>query len=130
MNGSGITRLSPKGHAVQGLSEWTDMPLVGDVVGNMVPQERYYRAFNTVINSPTEVRAGVWQATAYAEKVTDYPYNEIVFVVEGTLTIIDEVGQEEHFSPGESFFLERGFNGEWRQYETVKIFHMTVDPKA
>ena len=91
--------------------------------------ERYHRAFERVLNGPAEVRAGIWEATAYGEKVTDYPYNEIVFVVAGRLSIIDETGQEELFEPGDCFFLEKGFTGAWQQHDTVKIFHMTVDPK-
>lgn len=129
MQGKGITRLDPAGHPQHGLSAWSDMPLVGDAVGNATPKERYYRVFDALIESPSEVRAGVWEATAYAEKVTDYPYNEIVFVVSGSISIIDAAGHEERFEPGEGFFLEKGFNGEWRQHETITIFHMTVDPK-
>lgn len=105
------------------------MPLVGEVVGDAVPKERFFRAFEETIGSPCEVRAGIWEATAYAENVTDYPYNEIVFVVSGSMSIVDEDGNEERFEPGDCFFLQRGFNGEWRQHETIKIIHMTVDTK-
>ena len=129
MAGTGIIRLREDGHPVHGLSPWTDMPLVGEPVAGDSPKERFFRAFHAVIQHPTEVRAGVWEATAYAEKVTDYPYNEIVFVVAGSMSILDEDGHEELFVAGDCFFLKKGFNGEWRQHDTVKIFHMTVDPK-
>jgi uncharacterized cupin superfamily protein len=130
MQGKGITRLSIKGHPQHGLSAWSDMPLVGAVVSDAVPRERYYRVFDALIDSPARLRAGVWEATAYAERVTDYPYNEIVFVVSGSISIIDDEGHEERFGPGDGFFLEKGFNGEWRQHEMLTIFHMTVDPKG
>ena len=123
--GRGVTRLSASADT---LSDWTAMPLVGDILDGE-PQERFNRVFNTTIESPTVVRAGVWEATRYAEKLTDYPYNEIVFLIEGTMSIIDCDGVEERFSSGDSFFLEKGFNGIWKQHETIKIFHMTVDPK-
>jgi len=128
MTDKGITRLGVNGHPTRGMSPWSEMPLVGDAVGNAAPTERFFRAFDKVIDTPSEVRAGVWEATAYAEKITDYPYNEIVFVVEGSISILDEDKNEERFEPGDCFFLEKGFNGEWRQHSKLKIFHMTVDP--
>ena len=128
MNGKGVMRLSASGHPVHGMSPWSEMALVGDAVDNSVPTERFFRAFDKFIDSPSQVRAGVWEATAYAEKVRDYPYNEIVFVVEGSISIFDEDGHEELFEASDCFFLEKGFNGEWRQHSKLKIFHMTVDP--
>ena len=103
MKAKGITRLGVNGHPTRGMSQWSEMPLVGDVVGNAAPTERFFRAFDRFIDSPCEVRAGVWEATAYAEKITDYPYNEIVFVVEGSISIFDEDEHEERFDPGDCF---------------------------
>ncbi len=124
----GITRLNANGHPVYGMSAWTDLSLVGSAASNTAPKERFFRAFDAVINAPVNVRAGVWEATAYAEKVADYPLNEIVFVIEGSMSLLSNDGFEERFGPGDCFFLEKGFCGEWRQHETLKIFHMTVDP--
>jgi len=121
----GITRLSTNNEA---LSPWEAVPLVGDIIDG-TPEERFNHVFNTTIEGPAVVRAGVWESTQYSEKLTDYPYNEIVFLVEGSMSIIDSEGVEERFSSGECFFLEKGFNGTWKQHETIKIFHMTVDPK-
>ena len=127
MKTSRVLRLLPQGHAKNGMSEWADMPLVGRILeGN--PEERFHKVFDEIIQSPTEVRAGVWEATAYSEKLIDYPYNEIVFILEGSISIIDEDEYEELFRPGDCFFITKGFNGIWKQHETIKIFHMTVDP--
>lgn len=128
MTGKGITRLSANGHPTRGMSPWSEMPLVGAAVDNSAPTERFFRTFDQFIDAPSQVRAGVWEATAYAEKLEDYPYNEIVFVVEGSISILDEEEHEERFEPGDCFFLEKGFSGEWRQHSKLKIFHMTVDP--
>ena len=124
----GIIRLLPSGDPDTGLSPWTPMPLVGDIVKGE-PNERYSRVFDTVIEAPTEVRAGVWEATEYSENLMDYPYNEIVFLLEGSISIVDSDGVEERFEPGDCFFLKKGFSGTWDQHERIKIFHMTVDPK-
>jgi len=53
----------------------------------------------------------------------------MVFVVSGSISIVDEKGNDELFQPGDCFFLPRGFNGYWKQHETLKIFHMTVSTK-
>ena len=126
--GTGITRLCANGDVVNGMSPWTAMPLVGAILDGE-PEERFHHVFEDIIQSPTKVRAGVWEATAYSEKLTDYPFNEIVFLLEGSMSIIDSGGVEERFDPGDCFFLEKGFNGVWKQHGTIKIFHMTVDPK-
>jgi uncharacterized protein len=123
-----VIRLSRDECEGQEMSPWASMPLVGDIIEG-TPRERFRRVFDCRINTPSQVRAGVWEATRYAEKLTDYPYHEIVFLIEGSISIVDEQGHEERFYPGESFFLEKGFNGTWKQHETIKIFHMTVDPE-
>jgi len=126
--GTGVIRLRASGDAENGMSPWTSMPLVGDILDGE-PKERFHRVFDATIQSPAEVRAGVWEATSYSENLTDYPYSEIVFVLEGSMSIIGSDGVEERFDPGDCFFLEKGFTGTWKQHETIKIFHMTVDPK-
>ena len=130
MNNKGITSLIHNGEIVQDMSDWKDMPLVGDLVGNTAPRERFFRAFDSIIPNPTEVRAGIWEASEYSEKVEDYPYNELVIVIEGSISMLDEAGSEDRFEAGDCFFIEQGFCGEWRQHGNVKIIHMTVDPKS
>jgi len=127
-NKPALIRLNPAGHPLKGMSSWKAMPLVGEIIAGE-PQERFYRGFDQMISSPSQVRAGVWEATTYAEKLVNYPYNEIIFLLEGTISIIDDNDKEELFKPGDCFFLEKGFNGQWKQHETIKIFHMTVDPQ-
>jgi len=122
-----VIRLGGDGNGGQEMSPWAAMPLVGDIIEG-TPRERFHRVFERKVNTPAQVRAGVWEATRYAEKLTDYPYHEIVFLMEGSISIIDEHGHEERFHPGESFFLEKGFNGIWKQHGTIRIFHMTVAP--
>ena len=126
--GTGITRLCANGDAEKGMSLWTVSALDGSIQDG-APKERFHHVFNDIIQSPAKVRAGVWEATAYSEEVTDYPYNEIVFLLEGSMSIIDSAGVEERFEPSDCFFLEKGFNGVWKQHSTIKIFHMTVDPE-
>jgi uncharacterized cupin superfamily protein len=123
-----VIRLGRDESGGQEMSPWSAMPLVGDILEG-APRERFHRVFDSKINTPSRVRAGIWEATSYAEKLTDYPYNEIVFLIEGSISIFDDSGHEERFCPGDCFFLQKGFNGVWKQHETIRIFHMTVDPE-
>jgi uncharacterized cupin superfamily protein len=111
------------------MSQWEPMPLVGELTGNIQPMERFHRVYENATSTPCMVRAGVWEAKAYSERVDDYPYDEIVYVVEGSISIVDENGNDEIFKAGDCFFLQRGFSGQWTQHETLKIFHMTVEAK-
>ena len=120
-----VIRLNPQ----SSMSPWEPMRLVGELAEGMQPQERFNRIHETTISVPCDIRAGTWEAKAYSERLDDYPYDEIVFVVEGSISIVDENGNDELFTPGECFFLQRGFNGYWNQHETLKIFHMTVSPR-
>ena len=106
-------------------SPWQSMPLVGELTDGQ-PMERFHRVFESTTSSACQMRVGIWEATCYAEKLVDYPYNEIVFLLEGSISIIDDRGHSEVFNPGDCFFLEKGFNGQWKQHETIKIIHMTV----
>ncbi|MCP4334130.1 MAG: DUF861 domain-containing protein [Gammaproteobacteria bacterium] len=49
-------------------------------------------------------------------------------MVEGSISIVDENGNDERFEAGDCFFLQRGFNGYWNQLQALKTFHMTVAP--
>lgn len=118
----GIVRLDTK----LGMSPWVPMPLVGELAGDSQPLERFHRVHDAVTSTPCKVRAGVWEAKAYSERVENYPYDEIIFVVTGSISIVDENGNDELFREGDCFFLRQGFNGYWNQHETLKIFHMTV----
>jgi uncharacterized cupin superfamily protein len=112
-----------------GMSAWEPMTLVGESANGKVPMERFHRVHETVLSAPCAVRAGLWQAEAYSERLENYPYDEIVFVVEGAISIVDEDGNDERFEAGDCFFLQRGFNGCWNQQQDLKIFHMTVAPQ-
>lgn len=81
-------------------------------------------------NDAGTVNAGVWECTPCTEEVSNYPYDQCCFVLEGALTITDESGRVETFRPGDAFMIPRGFNGSWHMSERYKNFFVTVEPKA
>lgn len=80
-------------------------------------------------NEAATVNVGVWECTPCTEEVSDYPYDQCCFVLEGSLTITDEAGHAETFGPGDAFVIPRGFNGSWRMTERYRNYFITVEPQ-
>lgn len=123
MTNKKITRLLPQGDPVHGMKPMGYVSADTVVEGTL--DERGHLFFT---NSDGTVNAGVWQCTPCTERVRDYPYDQCCFVLEGSLTIIDEDGDSETFGPGDSFMIPRGFNGDWKMTEPYKNFFVTVEP--
>ena len=80
-------------------------------------------------NAAGNVNAGVWECTPCTERIRDYPFDQCCFVLEGSLTIIDQSGHCDTFKPGDAFIIPRGFNGDWQMTERYKNFFITVEPE-
>lgn len=76
-------------------------------------------------NEATGTRAGLWHSTPYTERYDSYPINEFMYIIEGSVTLIDDSG-EHTFRAGDSFVLPKGFSGTWKQDEyMLKYFYMS-----
>ncbi|MER8436837.1 cupin domain-containing protein [Mesorhizobium sp. M1312] len=120
-----VIRLSPNGDDVQGLSDWENIPAHRVLAGKEAKVRRH--KFFGGDRSGGQVRVGVSEATAYSEKIDNYPKDEFMHVIEGSVTIIHHDGREETFVAGDSFFMPSGFNGVWKQTETIKKYFMVFD---
>ena len=117
-----VVRLLPDGDPVTGL---TPGSFAGDVFeGN--PEEAAHRAFNEPRNNIKSVRAGAYEGSGYAEKVVNYPCDEMALIVEGEVEIVDEDGTSHIFRPGDCYFMPIGFNGIWRQSDGFRKIYMTA----
>ena len=117
-----VVRLLPGGDPVSGLTPGSH---AGDVFeGN--PVEAAHRFFNKKRDNIKSVRAGVYKGSAYAEKVVNYPCDEMAVILQGEVEIIDEDGTSHTFGPGECYFMPIGFNGIWRQSDGFRKIHMTA----
>ncbi len=119
-----ITRLLPDGAPGRGMQPLAYIS--PDTVVDGIADERGYLFFT---NAAGNVDAGVWECTPCTERVSNYPYDQCCFVLEGSLTITDESGHAETFSPGDAFIIPRGFNGLWQMTERYKNFFVTVEPE-
>ena len=120
-----ITRLLPDGAPDGGMKPmgYIDPDTVADGIAF---DERGHLFFT---NAAGNVNVGVWQCTSCTEQIIDYPYDQVCFVLEGSLTITDESGHAETFGPGDAFTIPRGFNGLWQMTGQYKNFFVTVEPE-
>ena len=117
-----VVRLLPGGDPESGL---TVERHAGDIFeGN--PVEAAHRFFNEPRDNIKSVRAGVYEGSGYAERVVDYPCDEMAMILEGEVEIVDEDGASHVFRSGECYFMPIGFNGIWRQSDGFRKLHMTA----
>ncbi|TIX45500.1 MAG: DUF861 domain-containing protein [Mesorhizobium sp.] len=69
--------------------------------------------------------AGVWRASPYTEYLENYPVDEFMYVVNGSVTLEWDTFSET-FRRGDAFLLPKGFRGVWRQSEPVVKYYMVV----
>ena len=119
-----ITRLLPDGAADGGMKPLGYIS--ADTVVDGTAEEQGHIFFT---NTAGNVNAGVWECTSCTERIRDYPFDQCCFVLEGSLTIIDESGHSDTFKPGDTFIIPRGFNGDWQMTERYKNFFITVEPE-
>jgi uncharacterized cupin superfamily protein/mono/diheme cytochrome c family protein len=95
-------------------------------------RERIYYA-----DAATGSEAGVWEADPVssdedrpgrrvAEPVT-FPYSELMVILEGSVTIVDEAGREGLVTAGDVVILPKGRAVEWHQSQTLRKFYVSFD---
>lgn len=69
-----------------------------------------------------ELTVGIWESSAGAWRITTEE-DEYVRLLQGSIRIVDETGNERLFGPGDSFFVPERFRGTWENVGDVrKIF--------
>lgn len=74
-----------------------------------------------------KVQVGTWDATAYERPITPSKRNEIMCILEGSVTMTSPQG-EQTFHAGDSFFLPLGAPNGWRSEGYVRKFFCAVWP--
>jgi uncharacterized cupin superfamily protein len=66
------------------------------------------------------LRIGLWQCEAYARKAVEPTYSELMFILEGAVTLTPEQGQACRVSAGEVVIVPKGATVAWSSEETVR----------
>ena len=70
------------------------------------------------------ILTGVWQCAPCREEIAAYPVNEMMTVLEGSVTVTDGSGKAETYTPGNTFFIPKGTACIWEITETLRKFYM------
>ena len=76
------------------------------------------------------LQAGVWDCTAFTSKEGPYPVNELMHLLEGSVTIVEKGGQETTINAGETFIIPKGLVCAWKQPGYVRKFFVIFDDKS
>ena len=126
MTSPGIVKFEPHGPQGTGLVEWD--PIDPDEIETGSPVQRghiYHEA------QDVGYMAGVWDCTAMTLKFSPYPVHEFMFLLEGSVTLELQDGDQVTVNAGESFVIPKGLPCKWIQPGYVrKFFVIFEDPGA
>lgn len=72
------------------------------------------------------IRSGIWRAAPYTDFYEDYPCDEFMYVLEGSVTLENDDFCET-FRKGDAFLVPKGFRGFWKQTEPMLKFYVMID---
>jgi uncharacterized cupin superfamily protein len=75
-------------------------------------------------NNDQRFTAGIWQSNALTTGLINFPYHEFIYIKEGSLICIDEMGVPHHFTSGDALFIPQGTRCAWQIKDKVSI-HFT-----
>lgn len=111
---AGITAIAPTTERVP-----SGAPLAELLIGP-TPQCRNHTQF---LSTDGEFMVGVWDSTPYHRRAMPYRHFELMYLLEGSVTFIDEEGREGTFRKGNLFLIEQNAQCTWESREDVtKIF--------
>ena len=112
-------RLDRDGHSAEGM-----------VPSDLVSQEAFTTGDRTELIShawtsdDSSILTGVWVCAPCKEEIPAYPVNEMMTVLEGSVTVTDDSGNAETYTPGDTFFIPKGAPCTWQITETLRKFYM------
>lgn len=118
MNDRLIFRMTPDGAV--GLQTCSLVP--SDGLLTSAPAERGH-----VVYSDRGRSCGVWEATPYAERIVDFPADEMALVLSGKVRITPDNCEAEAFGEGECYFMRKGFSGSFEVLETCRKYYLVVE---
>ena len=126
MSDLNVIKFESNGPTDTGLAEWEKIDSSKLTEGDPVQHGHNYFTDDT-----KTVSAGVWDCTPMTSKLAPYDVNEFMYVLEGSVTIIDQNGHEETVRAGQSFIIPKGMPCIWKQTEYIRKFYFVFnDPSG
>lgn len=115
-------RLLPGGHPETGME-----PSHMTAPENFTTEDRTELIHNFFASDDESLLCGVWICAPSKEEIEAYPVNEMMTVIEGSVTITNADGTADTFTPGDSFFIAKGTPCTWEITETLRKYYMIVE---
>ena len=115
-----VIRFDPNGP--DGLEEWEQMDYSELVAGEPVQNGHIYHEIED-----QGYLAGVWDCTAFTEKMQRYSVDEYMYFLKGNLTMVLPSGEEINIKPGDAFIIPKGLKCQWKQTGYVHKIFMILD---
>ncbi|WP_183624175.1 cupin domain-containing protein [Novosphingobium sediminicola] len=111
---AGVTAIDPTTERVP-----SGAPLAELLIGP-TPQCHNHTQF---LSADGEFMVGVWDSSPYHRRAMPYRHFELMYLLDGSVTFIDEEGREGTFRKGDLFLVEQNAQCSWESREDVtKIF--------
>jgi len=79
---------------------------------------------NFYLNSDNSILAGVWECAPSRLEFDDYPDDEMMTIISGSVTLTNSDGQAEVFNAGDVLFVSKGSKFSWEITETLRKYYM------
>jgi uncharacterized cupin superfamily protein len=120
-DGLKVIKLDPK----VALSPATPTP--ADLLVSGSPRQNAHEHFEDVSGQWT---VGYWDTTAYHRKLIDFTRHELMHLIEGSVTLIDEHGKAQTFKAGDTFFVPLHNRNEWKCDGYLRKIYCIFQPNA
>ncbi len=97
-----------------------------DMLHSAVPTQHAHEYY---ADATGQFTIGIWQTTGYHRKLIDFPRHELMHLLEGSVTMIDDKGREQTFTAGDTFFVPMGTPNAWKSEGTLKKIYCIFQPK-
>jgi uncharacterized cupin superfamily protein len=98
-------------------------PSGGPAAELLTTQAPHCRNFTDYKTEDGEFMCGTWDSTPYARRAMFYRHFELMYLLEGSVTFIDETGRSGTFSKGDIFLVEQGANCTWdSRVDVAKVY--------
>ncbi len=87
------------------------------------------RNYTDYTSADGEFMCGTWDSTPYARRPMFYRHYELMYLLDGRVTFVDEIGRSHTFSKGDIFLVEQGANCSWDSQEYVAKVYVIYRPK-
>ncbi|NBC36449.1 DUF861 domain-containing protein [Novosphingobium sp. FSY-8] len=82
------------------------------------------------LSTDGEFMVGVWDSSPYHRRAMPYRHFELMYLVDGSVTFVDEAGRAGTFAKGDIFLVEQHAQCSWESREDVTKIFAIYRPKA